>query len=347
MIKTNTLRSEKTAPRRSFVWFRQFRARKLVALILFSVFLSFMPTIVSAKSVCSDGWISSSSGRGTCSWHGGIAGGPAFVPAKYQTYKLPTDFRVKRYSNCSKLRKQYAFGVTNTFFYSWDYYKPWYFPALYKKNAKLDTNRDGVACEIVMAKSSPTPAPTPTPTPTATATATATATLLPKLGTKARPAVVGQTVESSGFEFTLLGQPKELSQEVCSYVVIRAIEGCLYQRNEWNLITKANGIDPAASTKWVSLDLRVKRNPGSVYFYLGSWQYTLFSNTYRANWDSTYAPNFDYADLKSFSDNETRTISMIFLVPKNADFSKSAFGILDFIETPSIESRSRYYYLAQ
>lgn len=31
------------------------------------------PTFYSGGSVCNDGWVSSSTGRGSCSWHGGVA----------------------------------------------------------------------------------------------------------------------------------------------------------------------------------------------------------------------------------------------------------------------------------
>lgn len=40
----------------------------------------------SAGQYCADGWYSQSSGSGSCSWHGGIAGGSG---TKTNTYKAP------------------------------------------------------------------------------------------------------------------------------------------------------------------------------------------------------------------------------------------------------------------
>jgi len=39
-----------------------------------------------AGQYCADGWYSTSSGSGSCSWHGGIAGGSN---SKINTYKQP------------------------------------------------------------------------------------------------------------------------------------------------------------------------------------------------------------------------------------------------------------------
>lgn len=39
-----------------------------------------------AGQYCADGWYSQSSGSGSCSWHGGIAGGSG---SKINTYKAP------------------------------------------------------------------------------------------------------------------------------------------------------------------------------------------------------------------------------------------------------------------
>jgi hypothetical protein len=40
-----------------------------------------------AGQYCADGWYSQSTGSGSCSWHGGIAGGSS---SKVNTYKAPT-----------------------------------------------------------------------------------------------------------------------------------------------------------------------------------------------------------------------------------------------------------------
>ena len=46
-------------------------------------FTNFMPISANAGTYCSDGTYSSSSGKGTCSWHGGILGG---APSKSNSY---------------------------------------------------------------------------------------------------------------------------------------------------------------------------------------------------------------------------------------------------------------------
>lgn len=49
-------------------------ARALLAIIILTVGLNLAPTRADAAApaaLCRDGWVSRSSGRGTCSWHGG------------------------------------------------------------------------------------------------------------------------------------------------------------------------------------------------------------------------------------------------------------------------------------
>lgn len=49
------------------------RCISIVLVLIASLFIS--NPHASSNSLCNDGSISKSSGRGTCSWHGGIAGG--------------------------------------------------------------------------------------------------------------------------------------------------------------------------------------------------------------------------------------------------------------------------------
>lgn len=56
----------------------------LSILIIGSAFLQIQPA--SAGQYCADGWYSQSSGSGSCSWHGGIAGG---LSSKSNSYKVP------------------------------------------------------------------------------------------------------------------------------------------------------------------------------------------------------------------------------------------------------------------
>lgn len=53
-------------------------------LMLGTSFITIQPA--NAGQLCADGWYSSSSGSGTCSWHGGIAGSSG---SRVNTYKAP------------------------------------------------------------------------------------------------------------------------------------------------------------------------------------------------------------------------------------------------------------------
>jgi hypothetical protein len=61
--------------------------------ILFIWIAIFQIQPASAGQYCADGWYSQSSGSGSCSWHGGIAGGSSSKSNKYKApapaYKAP------------------------------------------------------------------------------------------------------------------------------------------------------------------------------------------------------------------------------------------------------------------
>lgn len=57
----------------------------LVLALMFSTSLVVVQP-ANAGQLCADGWYSTSSGSGSCSWHGGIAGGSG---SKINTYKAP------------------------------------------------------------------------------------------------------------------------------------------------------------------------------------------------------------------------------------------------------------------
>lgn len=316
--------------------------RRIVAnAILIGLLAAVLPlssvSMASAGSLCSDGWVSGSTGSGTCSWHGGISSGGVYYPGTTTIYKVPTDLRVKTYANCAALRKQFVFGVRKSITYPSYFLPTFYFPSLYNKNKKLDTNRDGAICEVL--KSVPvapivqTPSPTPTPTPTL------------KLGSLTKPALPGQTVETAGIEFTLLSAPADADAAVCSLKVIIAVKGCLYALNGWGNIDRPTGVDPDSVRKWVSINLRIKRLKTSLYFYpLSSWDFRIYSAQDSSSWTLYNAPNMTQSDLAPYGGDEVRNATLFISVPKNVDFSKSVFGIIDFIETPSIESKSRYFF---
>jgi len=64
----------------------------LSILIIGAAFFQIQPA--SAGQYCADGWYSQSSGSGSCSWHGGIAGGSSSKSNPYKapapTYKAPS-----------------------------------------------------------------------------------------------------------------------------------------------------------------------------------------------------------------------------------------------------------------
>ena len=55
---------------------------------------------VSANTLCNDGTISPSTGKGTCSWHGGIAGGQK---KSYRSPSTPSDFYKNQLRNNHEL----------------------------------------------------------------------------------------------------------------------------------------------------------------------------------------------------------------------------------------------------
>lgn len=62
----------------------------IFALLIGGSFVSIQPA--SAGQLCADGWYSPSSGSGSCSWHGGIAGGTSSRLNNYNpapVYKAP------------------------------------------------------------------------------------------------------------------------------------------------------------------------------------------------------------------------------------------------------------------
>lgn len=110
-----------------------------------------------ADTLCSDGWVSKSSGSGTCSWHGGIAESYQ-TPAQTKAWKklqaiLNTPQPKRKFSDCAQMRKYYRTGVARDFDaliakenlkYQYATLKP----EVYALNSRLDTNRNGMVCEV-------------------------------------------------------------------------------------------------------------------------------------------------------------------------------------------------------
>ena len=62
-----------------------------LTLVLAASLATFSVSSAEAISSCNDGTFSNSSGRGTCSWHGGVKKFPSFkTPSyKFKSYKAP------------------------------------------------------------------------------------------------------------------------------------------------------------------------------------------------------------------------------------------------------------------
>jgi len=85
---------------------------ELLQSVLFNLDYGFSP-FTSAGTICSDGWISSSSGRGTCSWHGGYAKprGSEISLSEYRKFEEP---KPDEYSQVSSMGFHWQNGGTWT-----------------------------------------------------------------------------------------------------------------------------------------------------------------------------------------------------------------------------------------
>lgn len=118
--------------------------KAMKALALFIVFaLNLSSTTAFAGTLCSDGWVSSSSGRGTCSWHGGIYYSSTSNSSTTSKPKPVT------FSSCATLYKKYPNGVGAPAYFKKPitrYLMPKSDSALYKANVKFDHDGIGIAC---------------------------------------------------------------------------------------------------------------------------------------------------------------------------------------------------------
>ena len=66
---------------------KSFARNVSIGITAFAILLTGLATTASAGTFCADGTYSSSTGKGTCSWHGGILGG---APSKQNGYGSTT-----------------------------------------------------------------------------------------------------------------------------------------------------------------------------------------------------------------------------------------------------------------
>jgi len=290
--------------------------RLAIALASIIVVLFGQVSPVLASTLCNDGWVSSSSGSGTCSWHGGIA----------YTYSVPK-IVTKQYGSCAKLRRDYPFGVTKAFprIPNYYFYVPTLAPSVYKANIRLDGDRNGLACEVrlpwtfsVTTPSAPTPSPSPT---------------TPVLGTLAYPGHLGESVSIDGYDILLASNLRDSSDTICSRIPNGfPLEGCLYEKNAFGTALQALGKDPASSKEWLEVQLQITKTSKAAYSYpLTGIAFSLYPSDSSSItfWSSGTEPTFsgDYRTpwLDPFTLGEKRTLTLHFLTPKLYRGMKIAF----------------------
>lgn len=221
------------------------KSRNLSANFAIALVIALLITLLSPApadaTLCNDGWVSPSTGQGTCSWHGGIAtGGYTYLPSKPAT---PV-----KYSSCSKLKAKYPAGIAKSSLSIIRAYllkTPKVWAAMYNLNKSLDYNKNGLICESLWvpwtsgstpsASPSATPSPKVTQTPLLPVTPSPTVskpapspqyTYTPEIGTIKNPIVTGNAYSLrsiSGIEIKVLGSESDASIEACKYF---AMTGC-------------------------------------------------------------------------------------------------------------------------
>ena len=112
----------------------------LVSLSMGGAALVLAPGTASAGAICNDGWISSSSGSGTCSWHGGVSSWTSpssysgSASSSYSNWTLPSLGSTNTYT-LPKLNTYSNWSTPNT-------YRNWTLPSLGSTN----TYRTGAIC---------------------------------------------------------------------------------------------------------------------------------------------------------------------------------------------------------
>lgn len=316
---------------------KRFSALGLLSALLVGLLSTAIQPAMS-DTLCNDGWVSPSSGQGTCSWHGGVAGGGS------------SDKNAKKYKSCEALRKTYRHGVASSIYrvVTSRYYPADLAPRTYSLNRAFDTNKNGLVCEVLdpsrrpysnTSSSNPinitVPAPIPTPDPNF-------------IGSIQNPAQIGQTAELDGYAFKVTGQIKDVTESFCSRIPsVGTVDGCLYERDQFGSIQRALGPNPSRSKMWIELPLEVQATTNALHHYpLAVIDYIVYtpggSLSYR--WDSVYEPSFYIGDqapwFSPFMIGERRQVLMHLSVSRDFIVQNSALVIVPIGRA----SDKRYFY---
>jgi hypothetical protein len=284
-----------------------------------------------AITVCADGWISNSTGSGTCSWHGGIMKGgylpnSIWVPSWPTRAPKPKRLVVKSYKTCSSLLKDYSKGVA-------DKQKsvsamgnllekaPFVNSSLYAMNKKLDPEKNGIACEKIWHK-----------------------------GAISNAARIGEPVRGkwARFEYRLLALPKINNEAACSRVprmFDSPLKGCLFERDKNGNPVSALGPDPLYSMNWVEVSVSALRLPAQLNYGFSQYDFAFYkpgaSGVYAwTEHDEKTLVSPSTAIYSPFAMGEERSITFFIAVPKEHDVSELVFYLREIVDP----ERNLYYF---
>lgn len=222
------------------------------------------PVSPASATLCNDGWVSPSTGQGTCSHHWGIAkGGFVSVPAK--------PAKAIKFSSCKTLKAKYPDGIAKSLdhIYKATLLKtPLIWPAMYNLNKKLDADGNGLICETLYVYPwlRPTPSPTPrpitspSPTPTSSNPLPTPAPSAIPTGSKASPVPLGANYamrSSGGHLISIVQVDDDGTPELCAQTEYTTY-GCEY--TYLNGVRTSNGFGQYAVDKFAALKVRFTNN---------------------------------------------------------------------------------------
>lgn len=260
-----------------------------VAAAVTFVFSATMTAPASAGSLCSDGWVSPSTGSGTCSWHGGIASGLSYL---YPT-KPKTKYAVK-FASCSKLRKQYPSGLAKSkeavSEAGFTVKRAYVWKAAYALNGHLDKDKNGLACEVLV-----------------------------PYGTRYRPATLGETMTTDGITVQPLRAFDDYSATLCATNAI--MPGCSYSYEGGKAI---NGVPDATDpNRWVKVDIYARNDTESDRYLDDSmhWLKLIWNSERDSDYSGTWEP-FGYLDKTAWANvklarGESRLVFAYFRVHRS------------------------------
>lgn len=306
--------------------------------------LALIPTSPAAATLCNDGWVSPSNGRGTCSHHDGIAyGGYMYVPQK-----PPQPAKAVKFSSCKTLKAKYPAGIakSNSYIAKASLLKtPKVWGAMYDLNKKLDTNKNGLICESLYVPSvlspSPSSSPTPSPLPTAskpTSTPAAPSpsasnpapvpsyTYTPEKGTVANPYSIGSSYllrSTSGIEIKVVGSQPDVSVEACK---IFFLTGCASK--SINGIWTNIGFTPDSGETIIAISVSVTNSTNA------KWVVTNAIDYVRADfgtlvWIQQSNSSSEYSNYFDIAPNSARTVRLFIRTSKSTNYSAWSLLVAD------------------